>query len=175
MEESGRTRGIEGLNALPEDEAAARLLVVCGSKNWVKGMLARRPFAGVDALMKAAEEVWFGLSREDWLEAFSHHPRIGERNLSQAKFAATAAQSSREQSGMAGASEAVREEFAVKNAEYEKRFGHVFLICATGKTGAEMLDSLRARLQNGGDVELGNASVEQSKIVRIRLGKMVEQ
>jgi len=166
--------GLERLNEMSEPEAHEMLIAVCGSKQWVDRMIARRPFASADALYAAADETWFALEKQSWLEAFSHHPRIGERNLARAKFAATAAQSSKEQSGMAGATEAVRTEFASGNAEYEKKFGHVFLICATGKTGEEMLDSLRERTENDAATELRNAANEQSKIVRIRLGKLVE-
>ncbi len=169
-----RSAGLARLHALGDAELRATLHAACGSSKWVDGMLKRSPFADESAFFAAADEVWFALGREDWLEAFSHHPRIGERNLSQAKFAATAAQSSREQSGMAGASEAVRSEFAAKNADYERKFGHVFLICATGKTGDEMLGSLRTRLHNDAATELRNAAQEQSRIVRIRLGKLVE-
>lgn len=166
--------GLERLNEMSEREARQKLLAVCGSERWVNRMIARRPFASVDAVYSAADADWFGLEKQDWLEAFSHHPQIGERNLAQAKFAATASQSSREQSGMAGASDEVRAEFAAGNAEYERKFGHVFLICATGKTGEEMLDSLRERMRNDAPTELRNAANEQSKIVRIRLGKLVE-
>lgn len=166
--------GLERLNGLSVDEARRQLHVVCGSAKWVDAMVAGRPFASVESMHAAADEAWFGLQRQDWLEAFSHHPRIGERNLAQAKFAATATQSSKEQSGMAGASEAVRAEFAAGNAAYEKKFGHVFLVCATGKTGEEMLGTLRARMQNDAATELRNAANEQSRIVRIRLGKLVE-
>jgi len=166
--------GLQRLNEMSEGEAREKLLAVCGSARWVDGMTARRPFASSDSLYAAADEVWFGLERHDWLEAFSHHPRIGERNLAQPKFAATAVQSSKEQSGMAGASEAVRGEFASGNTEYEKKFGHVFLICATGKTGEEMLGNLRERMKNDAATELRNAANEQSKIIRIRLGKLVE-
>lgn len=157
------------LNAMSDAEAAAVLHGVCGSRRWVEGMLALRPISSREALLREAERVWMGLGREDWLEAFSHHPRIGERNLAQAKFAATAAQSSREQSGMAGASEEERAEFAAGNAEYERKFGHVFLICATGKSAGEMLAALRGRVNNAADVELRMAAAEQAKIVRLRL------
>lgn len=166
--------GLRRLNELSESEARQKLLAVCGSKRWANRMIARRPFANVEAIYAAADADWFGLEQKDWLEAFSHHPRIGERNLAQAKFAATAAQSSKEQSGMAGASDDVRAEFAARNAEYERKFGHVFLICATGKTGEEMLGNLRERMKNDAATELRNAANEQSKIVRIRLGKLVE-
>lgn len=161
--------GLERLNRMTRDEAAVVLQTVCGSQRWVESVLARRPFVVEADLCAAADRAWFALAREDWLEAFSHHPRIGERNLSQARFTTTAQQSSREQSGMAAASESERAEFADKNAEYERKFGHVFLICATGKSASEMLASLRARLGNDAEVELRNAAAEQAKIMRLRL------
>ncbi|MBX3390042.1 MAG: 2-oxo-4-hydroxy-4-carboxy-5-ureidoimidazoline decarboxylase [Phycisphaeraceae bacterium] len=172
--QSGATTGLAKLNAMDEQSARAALHSVCGSCKWVDQMLSLRPFADSGKLFAEADRVWFGLETKDWLEAFSHHPRIGERNLAQAKFAATATQSSKEQSGMAGASERVRAEFAEGNEKYEKKFGHVFLICATGKTGQEMLDSLKKRMSNDGATELKNAAQEQSRIVRIRLEKLVE-
>lgn len=148
---------------------------VCGSKRWADLLVAARPFATESDLFAHADRAWFGLGREDWLEAFSHHPRIGERNLTQAKFAATAAQSTREQSGMAAATEAERAEFAAGNAEYERRFGHVFLICATGRSAGDMLTALRARLVNDPATELRNAAAEQAKITRIRLERWLAQ
>jgi OHCU decarboxylase len=134
-------------------------------------MVAMRPFASVDLIYSEADRIWLGLSKVDWLETFSHHPRIGERNLDQPKFAATAAQSSREQSGMAAATDEQRREFAAGNETYQRKFGHVFLICATGKSAAEMLAQLRARLGNTSEVELKNAALEQAKIIRLRLEK----
>lgn len=157
------------LNALDAHAAADVLRASCGSARWAERMTAARPFAGVETLLAEADRVWFALGREDWLEAFAHHPRIGERNLSQTRFAATAAQAGREQSGMASATDAQRAEFAAGNERYEKRFGHVFLICATGKSAGQMLDQLRARLNNDAAVELTNAAREQSTITRVRL------
>lgn len=136
-------------------------------------MAAARPFASVDTLFTEADRFWFALTREDWLEAFGHHPRIGERNLSAPKFAATAQQSSREQSGMNAASDADRSAFAEGNAEYERRFGHVFLICATGRSAAAMLEQLRTRLSNDAATELTNAAREQAMITRLRLERML--
>jgi 2-oxo-4-hydroxy-4-carboxy-5-ureidoimidazoline decarboxylase len=159
------------LNSLSEEEATRLFHTVCGSKRWTARMVSARPFATDSELFAAAEREWFALDEADWLEAFSHHPRIGERNLSQQRFAATAAQSSREQSGMDAATDAQRDEFAKGNEEYQRRFGHVFLICATGKSAAEMLDALRARLGNTPEVELKGAAAEQAKIIRLRLEK----
>ncbi len=161
--------GLARLNSLGLSEAIAVLHTVCGSKRWADSLAAARPFASASDLFAHADRAWFGLAREDWLEAFSHHPRIGERNLAQAKFAATAVQSAREQTGMAAATEAERAEFAAGNAEYERRFGHVFLICATGKSAAEMLAALRARLVNDAVTELHTAAAEQANITRLRL------
>lgn len=160
-------------NSMPEAESVRTLQTVCGSRRWAEAMSAARPYANPTAILAEADRVWFALSREDWLEAFAHHPRIGERDLTQAKFASTAEQSSREQSGMAGASDKVRAEFAGGNAEYEAKFGHVFLICATGKSGQEMLDRLRSRLRNGAAEELLNAAKEQAMITRLRLERML--
>jgi 2-oxo-4-hydroxy-4-carboxy-5-ureidoimidazoline decarboxylase len=163
--------GVRRLNALSVEEAAAVLLGVCGSKRWVERMVAKRPFLTSAALLGEADRVWLALDKADWLEAFAHHPRIGERDLGQTRFAATAAQSSREQSGMNAATDAQREEFARGNAEYERKFGHVFLICATGKSAAEMLAALRSRMRNAPEVELKNSAAEQAKIIRHRLEK----
>lgn len=157
------------LNALPRQEAAAVLHGACGCRRWVDGMLALRPFADVAALWSAAERQWTMLGRDDWLEAFSHHPRIGERDLSAARHGEGAAIAAKEQSGMAGASDAQRAEFERGNRAYEERFGHVFLICATGKSAEAMLDQLRRRLGNDGATELRNAANEQRLITRLRL------
>lgn len=165
--------GLARFNALSEAEARAALLTCCGAVRWAEGMSAARPFTSVDALFTESDRIWFALKSEDWLKAFGHHPRIGERNLSVPKFAATAQQSSREQSGMNGATEAERRAFADGNAEYERRFGHVFLICASGKSSATMLEQLRTRLNNDTATELANAAREQALITRLRLERML--
>ena len=142
----------------------------CGSSRWAREMAGRRPFRTFEELSGAADEVWFSLSREDWLEAFSHHPRIGEKQLRE-KFAATAGWAEQEQKGTAGASENILKALAQGNAEYEKRFGHVFLICATGKGADEMLFALDQRMNNGPERELKIAAGEQAKITQIRMKK----
>lgn len=171
--------GISRLNALPKEEAVAALLTCCGSKKWAEKVAARRPFVEPGALLDEAGRIWLDLEKKDWLEAFGHHPRIGERRLaaSAAKFggAEGVAVASREQSGMASATEEQRREFALGNEEYEKRFGHVFLICATGKTAGQMLEQLRARLGNDRSMELANAAREQAMITRLRLERWLRQ
>ena len=124
-------RGLDRLNALSEKDAIAALMRCCGSSRWAERVARRRPFTDETALFSAAEDAWRTVSEADRLEAFAHHPRIGERAAGEAQRA-TAAWSSREQSGMNAASENARDEFARLNVEYEQRFGFVFLICATG-------------------------------------------
>jgi 2-oxo-4-hydroxy-4-carboxy-5-ureidoimidazoline decarboxylase len=135
-------------------------------------MASRRPFPSEADLFTAAEHVWRGLAREDWLEAFATHPRIGDVDSLRKKFAATAAWSAREQAGVAGASEEVLLALAEGNRAYEAKFGYLFIVCATGKTAEEMLALLHQRLGNTPEEELLNAANEQAKITRLRLDKL---
>jgi 2-oxo-4-hydroxy-4-carboxy-5-ureidoimidazoline decarboxylase len=135
-------------------------------------MAARRPFAGAAGLFAAAREVWQGLAREDWLEAFAAHPRIGDLEALRGKFAATAAWSAGEQAGVAGAAEATLRALAEANRAYEARFGHIFIVCASGKSAEEMLALLERRLNNSAEEELRTAAGEQEKITRLRLEKL---
>lgn len=166
--------GLRRLNAMTPVEAESALHTCCGCRTWAARVAAARPFASISALRAEADRQWAVLGPAEWLEAFSHHPRIGETNLSQPRFAATAAQSAREQSGMAAADDDIRAEFLRLNAEYELRFGHVFLICATGRSADEMLAQLRVRLKNDPATELRIAAAEQLLITHIRLGRLVE-
>jgi 2-oxo-4-hydroxy-4-carboxy-5-ureidoimidazoline decarboxylase len=161
------------LNKLPLSEARAELLRCCGSSRWADGMVRARPFRDAEHLFSEAAWLWEQTGPEDWYEAFKHHPRIGDVSQLRAKFASTASWSSQEQGGGRGADEAVLQGLADGNAEYERRFGFIFLVCATGKSAAEMLGLLRARLDNPPDEELRIAAGEQAKITRIRLEKLL--
>lgn len=172
--DSTENPGLERLNAMSAQEAFSALHAVCGSRCWAEAMVAARPFASASAVLEAAGKAWVELDRGEWLEAFSHHPRIGERKLEQPKFAATREQSGREQSGMAAASDEVRREFEALNERYEQRFGHVFLICAAGKSAEFMLEQIRQRIGNSGETEMINAAGEQAKIIRLRLERMLK-
>ncbi len=131
-------------------------------------MIAARPFSDDRAVIEAAERTWRALDRADRLEAFAAHPRIGDRDVRERWSRA-------EQSGVASASDDVLAELAAANAEYERRFGHVFLICASGLTAEEMLRALRSRLENEPEVELEVASAEQAKITRLRLERLAAE
>jgi 5-hydroxyisourate hydrolase/2-oxo-4-hydroxy-4-carboxy-5-ureidoimidazoline decarboxylase len=160
------------LNGLTDEAARAAFLRCCGSRSWAGHMAARRPFTGVHDLFAAAEAVWQSLEPPDQLEAFSAHPKIGDFDALKNKFATTGAWSAAEQSGMATAPEAVLRALAARNAEYEAKFGYIFIVCATGKSAAEMLALIEERIANQPEAEFLISAGEQAKITRIRLRKL---
>ncbi|HTF65892.1 MAG TPA: 2-oxo-4-hydroxy-4-carboxy-5-ureidoimidazoline decarboxylase [Edaphobacter sp.] len=152
--------------------ARAALLQCCSSKQWAEIILARRPFQDRESLLGAADALWWTLGPEDWREAFSAHPRIGQNKLGSGKVSQW---SSQEQSGVGSAPLAVLERLAKANEEYERRFGWIFLVNATGKSVPEMLHLLEARLKNEDEEELRVAAGEQARITRLRLNKMFDE
>jgi 2-oxo-4-hydroxy-4-carboxy--5-ureidoimidazoline (OHCU) decarboxylase len=132
---------IDALNHLEREAAEAEFTRCCGSTAWARSMAAARPFASLDALVRAGDVIWRALAPGDWLEAFAAHPKIGEQ---------------------AG------------NEDYQSRFGYIFIVCATGKTAAEMLAALEDRLTNDPAVELRVAAEEQRKITGLRLAKLMD-
>lgn len=145
----------------------------CGSRRWVLEMMRSTPYGSLTDLLKKADQVWNRLSMDDWHEAFGHHPRIGNLESIRTKFSQTAEFASREQAGVENASEKVLRALAERNHEYESRFGHIFLVCATGKTASEMLVMLEKRINNNPQQERRIAGTEQLKITKIRLQKLI--
>lgn len=156
-------------NRLPVDDAVKEILPCCGSKAWAGVMAARRPFPDVTTLLAASDETWSNLTAADWMEAFRSHPRIGESRAVQSASAQSATWSAQEQQTVAAAGDAVRIALAEANQEYEQRFRHIFIVCATGKSAPEILEILRRRLQNDEPTELREAAEQQRQITRIRL------
>jgi 2-oxo-4-hydroxy-4-carboxy-5-ureidoimidazoline decarboxylase len=160
------------LNAGSPVEAREKLTRCCGSSRWVEEMLARRPFRDDGAVLAAADEIAATLTREDWLEAVSHHPRIGDVESLRKKFASTVTWASSEQAGARQAAPEVLQRLADRNVAYEKRFGHIFIVCATGKSATQMLELLDKRLPGDPRTELGIAAREQMAITKLRLEKL---
>jgi 2-oxo-4-hydroxy-4-carboxy-5-ureidoimidazoline decarboxylase len=127
---------------------------------------AGRPYRGADDLMRAAERAWVDLSPNEWKAAIAGHPRIGERGGEVPDVSA------REQRRAMDASPETLTALATENLQYEKRFGHVFLIFASGRTGDEILAELRRRMSNDPATELAEARTELNKIARLRLEKL---
>jgi len=157
------------INEAPADEARSILARACGSSRWVDRMMARRPFANDAKLLFAARNEWFGLTEVDWLEAFSHHPRIGDRASLDSRFPKTHDLSSKEQAGLAEAPEDTLTALADGNRAYFDKFGFIFIVCAAGKSAEQMLALLRDRLANDRATELRAAAEEQAKITALRL------
>jgi len=164
---------VESLNSMPATEASQQFLKCCGSVRWANRMTAHRPFANLEELTQAARDIWWALDRDDWLEAFRSHPKIGEKKAAERVSTQSQQWSGQEQSGVRAANQDTMETLAQLNREYEARFGFIYIVCASGKSAGEMLAILRERLGNEIDVELGIAAAEQAKITELRLKKLV--
>ena len=170
-------KDIEGpvgkLNRLTADEARAALLACCGSTRWVSEVAALRPFWDVGQLLNIAGRVWRELGREDWLEAFRAHPKIGESKAERETGAEAVRWSEGEQARAREASDATLEALSEANREYEEHFGFIFIVCAAGRSAEEMLATLRERLSNDPEAELRVAAGEQWRITELRLRKFL--
>lgn len=165
---------IEQFNKLTAEDAKTEITRCCGSSNWVKKVLENRPYNDKNSLLELAEKEWFNLSQDDWLEAFQHHPKIGDINSLSKKYANTQKWAEGEQSGVNSASENIIHNLAQGNKDYEEKFDYIFIVCATGKTAQEMLEILNTRLPNTAEEEIKIAIGEQNKITKIRLEKLLE-
>jgi 2-oxo-4-hydroxy-4-carboxy-5-ureidoimidazoline decarboxylase len=160
--------GLARFNTLEERAALAALLEVCASTAWARRLLAARPYAGPQDLYTESDAAMADLTATDLAEAMAGHPPIGRPKPGDPT-------SAREQRGMAGASEELRAELLDLNLAYQERFGHVFLICATGRTGEQMRDAVKERIGNSPEQEREIVRTELGKINRIRLAKLVEE
>ncbi|MFF7788517.1 2-oxo-4-hydroxy-4-carboxy-5-ureidoimidazoline decarboxylase [Streptomyces sp. NPDC007991] len=160
--------GLARFNALEEHAAFTALHEACASTAWAKRLLAARPFATPEALYAASDAAMAELTARDLAEAMAGHPPIGRPKPGDSA-------SAREQRGMAGASGELRAQMLELNLAYQEKFGHVFLICATGRTGEQMRDAVRERLGNTPEREREIVRTELGKINRIRLARLVEE
>ena len=164
---------LQQLNHLPLTQLKTELGKCCGSSELVERMACIFPVPDEETLQMYAEKIWYECSEADWLEAFGHHPKIGDVQALKEKFAATAHWAGEEQSAVKGSAEAVLRALKAGNEAYEARFGYTFIVCATGKTAEEMLGLLQARLSDSAADEMQIAMREQNKITQIRLQKLL--
>ncbi|MDX2821380.1 2-oxo-4-hydroxy-4-carboxy-5-ureidoimidazoline decarboxylase [Streptomyces ipomoeae] len=168
MTSSSSTPGLARFNALEEHAATAALHEACASAEWGRRLLAGRPYATVDDLLAASDAAMAELTAEDLAEAMAGHPSIGRPKPGDPT-------SAREQRGMAGASDELKAEMLELNLAYQEKFGHVFLICATGRTGEQMRDAVKERIGNAPEREREIVRTELGRINRIRLTRLVEE
>jgi 2-oxo-4-hydroxy-4-carboxy-5-ureidoimidazoline decarboxylase len=164
---------LESLNSLTISDANEQFETCCGAANWVEKMNQNRPFQNKDDLYQKAESIWYSLSSKDWLEAFTHHPKIGNIDSLRKKFHNTKSISEDEQSGINDDAESTLKDLAESNQLYQDKFGFIFIICATGKSAGEMLALIKTRLNNNANAEMLNAAEEQNKITQLRLEKLL--
>lgn len=165
---------LDDLNSIPSARATELFTACCGSSRWVSKMVARRPFKSRDAVLDAGDEIWKSLEKSDWLEAFAHHPRIGESKSAVPQSDRARDWSAGEQAGAMRASESIRLAQRDMNAQYERRFGFIYIVCATGKSPDDLAAIARDRLSNDPATELKVAAGEQQKITRLRIEKLLE-
>ena len=157
---------LETFNALPADLARKRLLACCSSERWAEDLMSGRPYASAGETLARSDESVAGLDQGDLEQALSGHPRIGSGSA--------AGWSRREQAGVRGADRATTAALAEGNEAYERRFGHIYLVCATGRSAGELLALLRERLGHDPGTEWGIVRRELGKINRIRLRQLLE-
>jgi OHCU decarboxylase len=166
---------IQWLNSLSTEDSEAELVKCCGCRNWARALTGARPFADAEALFQQADSTWWSLPDKDWLEAFRAHPKIGEQKAVAVQSEQARNWSAQEQAGVSDAATETKAALAAGNQEYEKCFGFIFIVCASGKTSEEMLAMLNQRLQNDPGSELRTAAEEQRKITHLRLEKLLKQ
>jgi allantoicase len=165
--------GMRYLRAMPEPELEAALKACCGGAAWVRAMIKARAFESLASLQKSAADLWTALPVADWDEAFKAHPRIGERKAEGPQSKVAHGWSTKEQSKVGDANQAVLDELRATNKAYEDRFGRIYIVCATGKSAEEMLAIAKERLKNDPETELRRAAEEQRKITDLRLEKLI--
>lgn len=161
------------LNTLDNHQLKEELTKCCGSSTWVKMMATYFPADSIEDILDEAETMWYECSEDDWKEAFTHHPKIGDVESLTKKFTSTVQWASGEQSGVNTAAAETIKALAEDNRLYEEKFGYIFIVCATGKSAEEMLSILQARLKNEPADEIKIAAAEQNKITRLRLQKLL--
>ena len=158
---------LAAFNAASPEAAERDVLACCESRSFARRVVGDRPYRDPAALQDAVTAAFEALTWDDIVESMNAHPRIGDRTSD--------GQSASEQSGAASAGDGVRQALAAGNAAYEGRFGHVFLICASGLSGQEMLGQLQARLGNDPDTERPVVRAELRKITQLRLARLLGQ
>jgi 2-oxo-4-hydroxy-4-carboxy-5-ureidoimidazoline decarboxylase len=164
---------VVAFDVAPDDDLRDRLRSCCAAEAWVEEMVVGRPYRSEAALYAVSDRATAELDPGGLEQALAGHPRIGDASA-HAGDRRSADWSHGEQAGVATAGADVLRELAAANAAYERRFGHVYLVCASGRSADELLAVCRARLDNDPQTERGVVLEELAKINRLRLGKLLE-
>jgi 2-oxo-4-hydroxy-4-carboxy-5-ureidoimidazoline decarboxylase len=173
MEGRAMSMALARFNSLPIEEAESELLACCAAPAWARAVAGGRPYSDRESLGDAARTALGSLTWDDIADALAGHPRIGERAGGEDRASAW---SRREQAAVSADPEEETKQALVRaNRDYEQRFGHIFLIFASGRTPAQILDACRARLGHDEATERGVVREELSKITLLRLERMMTE
>jgi 2-oxo-4-hydroxy-4-carboxy-5-ureidoimidazoline decarboxylase len=161
-------------NSLDAESAAREILLCCGSKAWAVELASKRPIADDASLIRTSNATWLALPEEAWREAFDSHPRIGQKNSQSHTTEKSLQWSTQEQRTALSDDDDVKLALAEANRRYEHEFGRIFIVCASGKTSAEILAILEARMKNDAATELREAAEQQRQITQLRLHRWLE-
>ena len=164
---------LDELNKLSPLAAQRQFESCCAAEAWATAMVQGRPYSSAEQLLTRADQRWQGVNRVDILQAFSGHPRIGDIHTLHEKYAHTADQAAGEQAGMDSAEADLLQALVDLNDAYVAKFGYIFIVCASGKSAAQMLALLEQRLVNDEASEWPLAAAEQHKITTLRLHKLL--
>lgn len=167
---------LQDFNQLSREELEEKLGTCCGSQTWVRSVIGKLPYGNAQSLLQQAQYAWYKeCTQADWLEAFTHHPRIGDKNNVSEKVQDSIHLAVVEQSGVEENDAKLLLKLHAANIEYEAKFGFTFIVCATGKKGVQMMALLEDRIRNTEDEELRIAMGEQWKITLIRMKKWLNE
>jgi 2-oxo-4-hydroxy-4-carboxy-5-ureidoimidazoline decarboxylase len=169
-----RNKVLARWNSLDPAAAACEALPCCGSQSWAAALASRRPIADEASLIKASTDIWLALPEKAWQEAFDSHPRIGQSHAQTRATEESLRWSAQEQRTALSENDAAKLALEEANRRYEQKFGRIFIVCATGKTSAEMLAILEARMKNDAATELREAAEQQRQITQLRLHRWLE-
>jgi 2-oxo-4-hydroxy-4-carboxy-5-ureidoimidazoline decarboxylase len=161
-------------NSLPSEAAAREALPCCGSQAWAVALASLRPIADEASLIETSSSVWRALPEQAWQEAFNSHPRIGQSHAQTYATSKSLGWSAQEQRGAVSEDDATKLALEEANRRYEQKFGRIFIVCANGKTAAEILTQLEARMLNNAATELREAAEQQRQITQLRLRRWLE-
>ena len=161
-------------NSLDPATAAREALPCCGSQAWAAALASRRPIADEGSLIDASTSIWLALPEEAWREAFDSHPRIGQSHPQAHATEESLRWSAQEQRTALSENNTAKLALEEATRRYEQKFGRIFIVCANGKTSAEILALLEARMKNGAATELREAAEQQRQITQLRLRRWLE-
>ncbi|OFI37486.1 hypothetical protein BIU82_10560 [Arthrobacter sp. SW1] len=174
MKTSVERHGVTRLNELSGDEFINVMPELCHLpvKDWAVDVERQRPFTGFEDLIAKARSSVTALSDANVVAAHVGLRRLGSRHDG---FTGRRLRWAKQESARMDRDEDALQDLNEAQDAYEAKFGHVFLICATGLTNEQMLAALKSRLANSPEAECDAIREELRKLVEIRLTKLVDE